>query len=205
MSKIKKDKLNMLDERLDRLSSELEKFISMVIDPKKEQFEKVKNELDETKNQLENMNIEGIEDTVTFLNTKNRITELEDLLVKSEQEYNDVLKLQEEFLELQNNKIFEDLLSSDSENCIRHEFRDNMLVLQKQLYKKFLEIEKICNQMDSLDKEYSYMIREVDHPRIKYISLDSYPFMNKVHNRFGLKNIVSYSTVVTREKYDFEY
>lgn len=205
MSKINKEKLNMLEERLDKFDSELEKFISEVIDPKKEQFENVKNELEENRKQLEDMDINGINDTVTFLKVKSRITELEGLLEKSEDEYNDVLGLQKEFEELQNNKLYENFLNSSSENCIKHEFSDNMLLLQKQMYKKFLEIEKICNQMKDLEKDYMSIVRSIDHPKVYYVSTDSYPYMNKVHCRFGLNRIVSYYTGVTLDKYDFEY
>jgi len=113
-----------------------------------------KNELEENRKQLEDMDINGIDDTVTFLKVKSRITELEGLLEKSEEEYNDVLGLQKEFEELQNNKLYENFLNSSSEHCVKHEFSDNMLLLQKQMYKKFLEIEKICNQMKDLEKDY---------------------------------------------------
>ena len=175
MSKINKEKLNMLEERLDKFDSELEKFISEVIDPKKEQFENVKNELEENRKQLEDMDINGIDDTVTFLKVKSRITELEGLLEKSEEEYNDVLGLQKEFEELQNNKLYENFLNSSSEHCVKHEFSDNMLLLQKQMYKKFLEIEKICNQMKDLEKDYRSVVRSIDHPKVCYVSTDSYP------------------------------
>ena len=151
------------------------------------------------------MDINGIDDTVTFLKVKSRITELEGLLEKSEDEYNDVLGLQKEFEELQNNKLYENFLNSSSENCIKHEFSDNMLLLQKQMYKKFLEIEKICNQMKDLEKDYMSIVRSIDHPKVYYVSTDSYPYMNKVHCRFGLNRIVSYYTGVTLDKYDFEY
>lgn len=205
MSKINKEKLNMLEERLDKFDSELEKFISEVIDPKKEQFENIKNELEENRKQLEDMDINGIDDTVTFLKVKSRITELEGLLEKSEEEYNDVLGLQKEFEELQNNKLYENFLNSDSDNCVKHEFSDNMLLLQKQMYKKFLEIEKICNQMEDLEKEYRSVVRSIDHPKVYYVSTDSYPYINKVHQRFGVRDIVSYYTGITLDKYDFEY
>lgn len=205
MDKINKDMLNKLDGRIDKFGVELDNFIYKVVTPKKEQMEEVKNTLNDVKKKYDDIVINGIDDTVTFLETKENISKLEGMLEKSVMEYDDVLKLQEEFEEIQHDKLYNDFLKYGCDNSVKREFDSNMLLLQKQMFKKFLEIEKICNQMEELEQEYKGVIRYVKHPKTQYVGIDSTPFINKVHQRFNIKNTVGYYTGITSDKYDFEF
>lgn len=205
MSKINKEMLKKLDGRIDKFSVELDNFVEKVVTPKKEKMEEVTNKLNDTKQKYDDIVINGIDDTVTFLETKENISKLEDILEKSVMEYNDVLQLQEEFEEIQYDKLYNDFLKYGCENSVKKEFNSNMLILQKQMFKKFLEIENICNQMEELEQEYKGVIRYVNHPKVQYVGIDSTPFINKVHQRFNIRNTVGYYTGVTSDKFDFEF
>ena len=198
MSKINKEMLKKLDGRIDN-------FVEKVVTPKKEKMEEVTNKLNDTKQKYDDIVINGIDDTVTFLETKENISKLEDILEKSVMEYNDVLQLQEEFEEIQYDKLYNDFLKYGCDNSIKKEFNSNMLIFQKQMFKKFLEIENICNQMEELEQEYKGVIRYVNHPKVQYVGIDSTPFINKVHQRFNIRNTVGYYTGVTSDKFDFEF
>ena len=205
MTKINKEMLKNLDGRIDKFGEELDTFVDKVVTPKKEKMEEVKTELTDVKKKYDDIVIHGIDDTVTFLETKENISKLEDMLEKSVMEYNDVLQLQEEFEKLQYEKIYNDFLKYGCENSVKKEFNSNMLVLQKQMFKKFLEIENICNQMEELEQEYKGVIGYVNHPKVQYVGIDCTPFINKVHQRFNIRNTVGYYTGITSDKFDFEF
>lgn len=205
MSKLNKKLLGILGERVDKFEGELDNFVEKVVTPKRVQLEETTQALNDVKKKYDDIVINGIDDTVVFLETKDTLSKLEDKMEKSVQEYDDVLKLQEEFELIQNDKIYNDLLKYGCENYIGVEFNENMLMYQKQMYKKFLEIEKICNQMEDLEKEYQGVIRRVDHPRTGYVSTGSTLFINQVHNRFNVNRRIEYYTGVTTDKSDFEY
>lgn len=205
MSKLKKEVLKNLESRVGKFDAELVDFVEKVVTPKMEHREEVNETLTDVKKKYEDILINGIEDTVTFMETKDTLSKLEETLEKSISECDDVVKLQKEFEVIQNDKIYNDFIKYGCENSVNTEFNNNVLVLQKQMFKKFLEIEKICNQMKDMDKEYQGVIRRVKHPKTQYAGTNALPFIMSVHQRFNVPNMVAYFTGVTTEKGKFEY
>lgn len=205
MVKINNKVLNKFNKDLDVVTKEIEVFENDVITVNKNKLSDLNQELMLKNKELEEMKIDGIKDTVKFLNIRNDIQLLEQEIMKLEGTVEFSNSMFDEYTQGKYDNMYQKYFDVDTDTNVYQEYKDNMLLLQKEMFKKFLEIEELCNQMDTVTEDYKYSFEELPHRKLNYITVNSYPYKNKVHQRFNLNRIVGYYTGVTTEKEDFEY
>lgn len=205
MVKINNKVLNKFNKDLGVVTKEIEVFENDVITVNKNKLSDLNQELMLKNKELEEMKIDGIKDTVKFLNIRNDIQLLEQEIMKLEGNVEFSNSMFDEYTQGKYDNMYQKYFDVDTDTNVYQEYKDNMLLLQKEMFKKFLEIEELCNQMDTVTEDYKYSFEELPHRKLDYITVNSYPYKNKVHQRFNLNRIVGYYTGVTTEKEDFEY
>lgn len=205
MVKINNKVLNKFNKDLGVVEKEIEVFENDVITVNKNKLSDLNQELMLKNKELEEMKIDGIKDTVKFLNIRNDIQLLEQEIRKLEGTVEFSNSMFDEYTQGKYDNMYQKYFDVDTDTNVYQEYKDNMLLLQKEMFKKFLEIEELCNQMDTVTEDYKYSFEELPHRKLDYITVNSYPYKNKVHQRFNLNRIVGYYTGVTTEKEDFEY
>lgn len=205
MVKINNKVLNKFNKDLGVVEKEIEVFENDVITVNKNKLSDLNQELMLKNKELEEMKIDGIKDTVKFLNIRNDIQLLEQEIMKLEGNVEFSNSMFDEYTQGKYDNMYQKYFDVDTDTNVYQEYKDNMLLLQKEMFKKFLEIEELCNQMDTVTEDYKYSFEELPHRKLDYITVNSYPYKNKVHQRFNLNRIVGYYTGVTTEKEDFEY
>ena len=205
MVKINNKVLNKFNKDLGVVTKEIEVFENDVITVNKNKLSDLNQELMLKNKELEEMKIDGIKDTVKFLNIRNDIQLLEQEIMKLEGTVEFSNSMFDEYTQGKYDNMYQKYFDVDTDTNVYQEYKDNMLLLQKEMFKKFLEIEELCNQMDTVTEDYKYSLEELPHRKLDYITVNSYPYKNKVHQRFNLNRIVGYYTGVTTEKEDFEY
>lgn len=205
MVKINNKVLNKFNKDLGVVTKEIEVFENDVITVNKNKLSDLNQELMLKNKELEEMKIDGIKDTVKFLNIRNDIQQLEQEIMTLEGTVEFSNSMFDEYTQGKYDNMYQKYFDVDTDTNVYQEYKDNMLLLQKEMFKKFLEIEELCNQMDTVTEDYKYSFEELPHRKLDYITVNSYPYKNKVHQRFNLNRIVGYYTGVTTEKEDFEY
>lgn len=205
MVKINNKVLNKFNKDLGVVTKEIEVFENDVITVNKNKLSDLKQELMLKNKELEKIKIDGIKDTVKFLNIRNDIQLLEQEIRTLEGTVDFSNSMFDEYTQGKYDNMYQKYFDVDTDTNVYQEYKDNMLLLQKEMFKKFLEIEELCNQMDTVTEDYKYSFEELPHRKLNYITVSSYPYKNKVHQRFNLNRIVGYYTGVTTEKEDFEY
>lgn len=205
MSKINKTMLNKFNKEIQAVSKDMDSFESEVINVPLNKLEGLREELKVKTEEFDQIKIDGIKDTVKFLTLRNDIQMLEKEIETLEETVSLSNDMYNEFCESKFNKIYDTFLKTGNEETVDKEFRSNMLVLQNEMFKKFLEIEEICNKMDELGSEYRETVCQLPHERMRYHSYDTLLYKNRVHQRFNVRSIVGYYTGITDKKEDFEY
>lgn len=202
--KVKKTLLNKSIKDMEQIQKEISDFNTEVYVKQHKELEDLKVLLNSKKEELERVKIEGIKDTVQFLNLRYEIEKLEKEIPDVEDKVKISSDLCTEFNRGKMNNYFDTYLDNVVEGDLTTEFKENMLMIQKEMFKKFKDIEELNDLMDQLGKEYKCVVNMVDHPKSGYRNFDPYQFKFKVHQRFNVKNIIKYYTGVTNEKFDFE-
>lgn len=205
MVKINNKVLNKFNKDLGVVTKEIEVFENDVITVNKNKLSDLKQELMLKNKELEEMKIDGIKDSVKFLNIRNDIQLLEQEIKTLEGTVEFSNNMLDEYTHGKYDNMYQKYFGMDTDTNVYQEYKDNMLILQKEMFKKFLEIEEICNQMDTVSEDYKYSFEELPHKKLNYVTVNSFLYKNKVHQRFNLNRIVGYYTGVTTEKEDFEY
>lgn len=202
--KVKKTLLNKSIKDMEQIQKEISDFNTEVYVKQHKELEDLKVLLNSKKEELDRVKIEGIKDTVQFLNLRYEIEKLEKEIPDVEDKVKISSDLCTEFNRGKMNNYFDTYLDNVVEGDLTTEFKENMLMIQKEMFKKFKDIEELNDLMDQLGKEYKCVVNMVDHPKSGYRNFDPYQFKFKVHQRFNVKNIIKYYTGVTNEKFDFE-
>lgn len=205
MVKVNNKILNKFNKDLGIVTKEIEVFENDVITVNKNKLSDLKQELMLKNKELEEMKIDGIKDSVKYLTIRNDIQLLEQEIRTLEGTMDFSNSMLDEYTQGKYDNMYQKYFDVDTDTNVYQEYKDNMLILQKEMFKKFLEIEELCNQMDTVTEDYKYSFGELPHMKLNYITVNSYPYKNKVHQRFNLNRIVGYYTGVTTEKEDFEY
>lgn len=202
--KVKKTLLNKSIKDMEQIQKEISDFNTEVYVKQHKELEDLKVLLNSKKEELERVKVEGIKDAVQFLNLRYEIEKLEKEIPDVEDKVKISSDLCTEFNRGKMNNYFDTYLDNVVEGDLTTEFKENMLMIQKEMFKKFKDIEELNDLMDQLGKEYKCVVNMVDHPKSGYRNFDPYQFKFKVHQRFNVKNIIKYYTGVTNEKFDFE-
>lgn len=202
--KVKKTLLNKSIKDMEQIQKEISDFNTEVYVKQHKELEDLKVLLNSKKEELGRVKVEGIKDTVKFLNLRYEIEKLEKEIPDVEDKVKISSDLCTEFNRGKMNNYFDTYLDNVVEGDLTTEFKENMLMIQKEMFKKFKDIEELNDLMDQLGKEYKCVVNMVDHPKSGYRNFDPYQFKFKVHQRFNVKNIIKYYTGVTNEKFDFE-
>lgn len=200
-------KLKLERKALDRFVEQrsiLDKQIADYEDAKSRLYEsvsKIENEILTTQKANNDMKFGHTQmNAVEYLNNENKLLQLADQLDKAKKEYNTFSRVGEKLKE----DVYTPLLNNKED--VDAEFRDNAVLIQKEMFKALKTVEEMCGLLSDLSLEYREEFAYIPHSKAQYCNFNHTQFITTVLSRFGIVNRakIEYNTTVTTDLYEFE-
>lgn len=200
-------KLKLERKALERFVEErsiLDKQIADYEDAKSRLYEsvsKIENEILTTQKANNDMKFGHTQmNAVEYLQNENKLLQLADQLDKAKKEYDTFSRVGEKLKE----DVYTPLLNNKED--VDTEFRDNAVLIQKEMFKALKTVEEMCGLLSDLSLEYREEFAYIPHSKAQYCNFNHTQFITTVLSRFGIVNRakIEYNTTVTTELYEFE-
>lgn len=183
MEKLKYEIYNKGIQMEEQLYNQLQNYDEVVVGVVDEKLAALKKEREEL--QI-NSNVISIDtDMNVYLENQQRLKELPTLIFDTE---NERLKA------INNKKNYQDKLCKGIYQEIggeyAAEYNENMQILSNE-YKKYLtKMIELHKEMEQLERDYKFGLNTVINTKGVYLTIDKYPYINKIHSEHNIKVII---------------
>ena len=203
MAKIKNTELNKFNKAIEKVGADVTEMSGAII-----KLEGLRTELEKAKGLINNEVTEMLADNtkmdaMEYLSKKQQLQDYDKQIKDVSQEIAD-LKGNIEGVEADlNDKVYREFLES---GAIRSEFDNNILEMQKEVFKLLCEAEAKMNDIEAEGIKYNDVTKTLNHSKTQYYNFDTNAQIKRLMLRFGLRdNRIKYSTAISGELENFEY
>lgn len=203
MAKIKNTELNKFNKAIEKVGADVTEMSGAII-----KLEGLRTELEKAKGLINNEVTEMLADNtkmdaMEYLSKKQQLQDYDKQIKDVSQEIAD-LKGNIEGVEADlNDKVYREFLES---GAIRSEFDNNILEMQKEVFKLLCEAEAKMNDIEAEGIKYKESTNNLNHSKTQYYTFDTHAPIKRLMLRFGLRdNKIKYSTAISGELENFEY